>query len=69
MTRQPLARLLYWLVIVVLAAGVVGSVLLVAAYGWSAPGALGIVGGLVCAALLLSYAGSMHPGRHTTPGR
>jgi hypothetical protein len=64
--RDARTRLVYWFVVAVLAALAVGCLLLVGSNGWSALGILGLVGGLVCVAVLLSYAGSMRPRR--TPG-
>ena len=57
-------RLVYWVVIAVLAAAVVACLFVVAASGWSGRGVLGVIGALVAAAVLFSYAGSTRRGGH-----
>jgi uncharacterized membrane protein YeaQ/YmgE (transglycosylase-associated protein family) len=57
-------RIIYWIVVTVLAAAVIACLFVVAANGWNSRGVLGVIGALVAAAVLFSYAGSTRRNGH-----
>ena len=66
-SEQIAAAGMYWLVLVVLAVLMLGCIGVVASTGLTGIGLLALVIGLVCAAVLLSYAGSMRSQRRAPP--